>query len=209
MRIGLLGFGVVGRGVYDLTASREDMTVVKVVCLEDVSLPDVQVTKNFQDVLDDNSIDTVVEAMGGLHPAYEFVKAAIEAVMPDEAVKKALEDKEFPGRVYLVSVGKAGWQMAKAAYELLGQRITRGMVVTKYDHVKAPIENCICYEAGHPVPDENSFRGTRAALELVKNLTETDTVLFLLSGGGSALFELPLIPGEQLQDSILCRNGKQ
>ena len=79
MRIGLLGFGVVGRGVYDLTASREDMTVAKVVCLEDVTLPDAEVTKNFQDVLNDDSIDTVIEAMGGLHPAYEFVKASIEA----------------------------------------------------------------------------------------------------------------------------------
>ena len=48
MRIGLLGFGVVGRGVYDLTASREDMTVAKVVCLEDVSLPDAEVTKDLK-----------------------------------------------------------------------------------------------------------------------------------------------------------------
>jgi len=79
MRIGLLGFGVVGRGVYELTQPRSDMSVAKVVCLEDVSLPDAEVTKNFQDVITDDSIDTIVEAMGGLHPAYEFVKAAIEA----------------------------------------------------------------------------------------------------------------------------------
>ncbi len=79
MRIGLLGFGVVGRGVYDITSARSDMQVAKVVCLEDISLPDAQVTKNFQDVLTDSTIDTVVEAMGGLHPAYEFVRAAIEA----------------------------------------------------------------------------------------------------------------------------------
>ena len=79
MNIGLLGFGVVGRGLYDLTADRDDMRVTKVVCLEDVTLPDAQVTKNFQDVLDDETIDTVVEAMGGLHPAYEFVRASMEA----------------------------------------------------------------------------------------------------------------------------------
>ena len=79
MKIGLLGFGVVGRGLYDLTAGREDMQVSKVVCLEDVQLPDATVTKNFQDVLDDATIDTVIEAMGGLHPAYEFVRAALEA----------------------------------------------------------------------------------------------------------------------------------
>ena len=79
MRIGLLGFGVVGRGVYDLTASREDMQVAKVICLEDITLPDAIVTKDIQDILTDDSIDTVVEAMGGLHPAYEFVRAAMEA----------------------------------------------------------------------------------------------------------------------------------
>ena len=79
MRIGLLGFGVVGRGVYDLTADRDDIKVAKVVCLEDVTLPDAEVTRDFQSVLADESIDTIVEAMGGLHPAYEFVRAAIEA----------------------------------------------------------------------------------------------------------------------------------
>ncbi len=79
MKIGLLGFGVVGRGVYDLTKEYSNMQVAKVVCLEDVQLPDAVVTKDFQDVLQDDTIDTVIEAMGGLHPAYEFVRAAMEA----------------------------------------------------------------------------------------------------------------------------------
>ena len=79
MRIGLLGFGVVGRGVYDIVSGRDDMQVVKVLCLEDISLSDAQPVKNIRDILEDDSIDTVVEAMGGLHPAYEFVSAAMEA----------------------------------------------------------------------------------------------------------------------------------
>ena len=79
MKIGLLGFGVVGRGVYDLVADREDIQVAKVLCLEDVTLPDAEVTKDFNSILNDETIDTVVEAMGGLHPAYEFVRAAMEA----------------------------------------------------------------------------------------------------------------------------------
>ena len=58
----------------------------------------------------------------------------------------------------------------------------------------------VCHEAGHPVPDGNSFAATSQALELVRGLTADDTVLFLLSGGGSALFEKPLIPGDELQD---------
>ena len=132
--------------------------------------------------------------------ADRIVAAAIEAVKPDMAVKRALETVEFPGRVLLVAAGKAAWQMAKAAREALGSRVEKGVVVTKYGHVMGPIEATACFEAGHPVPDENSFRGTQAALELVEGLTETDTVLFLLSGGGSALFEKPLVPGAVLQD---------
>ena len=129
-----------------------------------------------------------------------IIESSINAVKPDEAVARALSGKEFPGRVVLVAAGKAGWQMAKAANDCLGDRIDAGVVVTKYDHVMGPIANYDCYEAGHPVPDENSFKGTQAALDLVADLKPEDTVLFLLSGGGSALFEKPLVPGAVLQD---------
>ena len=129
-----------------------------------------------------------------------IIASAINAVKPDEAVSRALSGKEFPGRVFLVAAGKAAWQMAKAAYDCLGRRIDSGVVVTKYDHVMGPIANFICHEAGHPVPDKNSFEGTQDALDLVEDLRPEDTVLFLLSGGGSALFEKPLVSGEVLQD---------
>jgi len=132
--------------------------------------------------------------------ADQIVREAIAAVQPDAAVQRALQHMDFPGRVLLVAAGKAAWQMAKAASDCLGSRIENGVVVTKYDHVMGPIANFTCCEAGHPVPDENSFKGTQAALDLVTGLTEKDTVLFLLSGGGSALFEKPLVSGEELQD---------
>ena len=130
----------------------------------------------------------------------DIINDSIESVKPDEAVRRAL--KAFApkgGRVLLVAAGKAAWQMAHAAVEALG-RVDGGVVVTKYDHVKGEIPGVKCYEAGHPVPDENSFAATEKALELVHGLTEKDTILFLLSGGGSALFEKPLIPGAELQD---------
>ena len=132
--------------------------------------------------------------------AMDIINDSIESVKPDEAVRRAL--KAFApkgGRVLLVAAGKAAWQMAHAAVEALG-RVDGGVVVTKYDHVKGEIPGVKCYEAGHPVPDENSFAATEKALELVHGLTEKDTILFLLSGGGSALFEKPLIPGAELQD---------
>ena len=132
--------------------------------------------------------------------ADKIVAASINAVLPDAAVTRALKGREFPGRVLLVAAGKAAWQMAKAAHDCLGDRIEGGVVVTKYDHVMGPIANFTCCEAGHPVPDKNSFAGTQKALDLVSGLTEQDTVLFLLSGGGSALFEKPLVSGAELQD---------
>lgn len=132
--------------------------------------------------------------------ANEIIISAIRAVLPDEAVKRALEGRRFHGRVILVAVGKAAWRMAKTAAACLGDSITKGIVITKYGHVTAPLDGFVCYEAGHPVPDENSFRAARAAIECVSGLTEEDTVLFFLSGGGSALFEMPLIPADQLQD---------
>ncbi len=129
-----------------------------------------------------------------------IIKKAIESSLPDSAVKKALE--KFPtvkGKIVLISVGKAGWQMASAAYNELGDKIDSGVVVTKYGHDKGPIGNIKIVEAGHPVPDENSYRGTEEAINAVKDLTEDDMVLFLVSGGGSALFEKPLIPSQDME----------
>ena len=129
-----------------------------------------------------------------------IVQAGLQAVLPDSAVARALKGlQNGGGRTILVAAGKAAWQMAAAAVKELG-RVDDGIVVTKYDHVMGQIPGVTCYEAGHPVPDENSFAATAKALEKVHGLTEKDTVLFLLSGGGSALFEQPLIPGEELQD---------
>ncbi|MBQ3556245.1 MAG: glycerate kinase [Oscillospiraceae bacterium] len=133
--------------------------------------------------------------------AQTIIDAAIRSALPDAAVRRALSDHTFaPGRVVLVAAGKAAWQMAACAADLLGGRIDAGVVVTKYNHSKGPIANFQIFEAGHPVPDENSFRGTQAAIDLISGLTAQDTVLFLLSGGGSALFEKPLISPEELTD---------
>ncbi len=135
--------------------------------------------------------------------AEKIICAALRAVQPDAAVRRTLKDYRFnTGRKILVAVGKAAWQMAKAATDTLG-RVDAGIVITKYEHVKGDIPCVECYEAGHPIPDENSFAATRKALEMVKGLAPEDTVVFLVSGGGSALFELPQIPLEELQKITL------
>ncbi|MBS6699214.1 MAG: glycerate kinase [Faecalibacterium prausnitzii] len=131
--------------------------------------------------------------------ALRITDQVIRNVKPDAAVKRALSEMPHSGRIFLVAAGKAAWQMAHAAVAVLG-RVEDGVVITKYGHVKAEIPGVSCYEAGHPVPDANSFAATEKALELVHGLHPEDTVLFLLSGGGSALFEKPLISGEELQE---------
>ena len=90
--------------------------------------------------------------------------------------------------------------MAQAASKTLGDSLECGVICTKYGHCGGKLPKITCCEGGHPIPDENSLRATDAALSLVQGLTAQDTVLFLLSGGGSALFEKPLIPLYELQD---------
>lgn len=132
--------------------------------------------------------------------AETIIADSIREVQPDSAVIRALKEMTLTGKIKLVAAGKAAWQMAKAASNYLGERLEQGIVITKYGHVRGELPRIRCCEAGHPVPDEGSFDAARKALVLTENLTKDDTVLFLLSGGGSALFELPLIPAEALQD---------
>ncbi len=141
--------------------------------------------------------------------ANRIIEAALTAALPDTAVKTALENAPFSdGRLVLVAAGKAAWQMAASACEQLGERIDDGIIITKYGHSNGAIANFQIHEAGHPVPDENSFAATEAAIQMVQNLQPQDTVLFLLSGGGSALFEKPLIPEADLnrltQELLAC-----
>ena len=79
-----------------------------------------------------------------------IVRQAIAAVLPDEAVRRALAAfTPGPGRVLLVAAGKAAWQMARAALEVL-PRVDGGAVITKYGHAQGALPGVTCYEAGHP-----------------------------------------------------------
>lgn len=124
--------------------------------------------------------------------AEAIARSAVAAVCPDAAVRRALDGKSFTGRQYLVAVGKA-------ALLCLHRPPESGIVITKYGHIEHALPGITCFEAGHPIPDDNTFAATRAVLEMTEGLTSSDTVIFLLSGGGSALFEKPLVSGDELQ----------
>ena len=133
--------------------------------------------------------------------AVQIMRAAWNAALPDTAVEKALAElPPYGGRLILVAAGKAAWQMAYAAHRTLGGRIDGGIVITKHDHAQGPIGDLLIREAGHPVPDADSYSATQEAIELIRDLKPADLVLFLLSGGGSALFEKPLISPEEMDD---------
>lgn len=137
--------------------------------------------------------------------AIVIIEESIKAVLPEASVIKALDKKNFTGKVVVIAVGKAAWNMANATKNTLGNRISKGVVVTKYGHSKGEIEGFEIIEAGHPIPDENSIKGAEKALDLVKNLTANDNIIFLISGGGSALFEKPM-NGVTLEDIMDITN---
>jgi len=121
-----------------------------------------------------------------------MIKNIIADNMPGTAVENALQAHDFRGNIYMVAIGKAAWTMAKAACDFLGDRLVKGIVVTKYEHSKGHLPKCDIYEAGHPVSDENTIAATHECVKLAKSLTGDGELLFLVSGGGSALFEYPL-----------------
>lgn len=136
--------------------------------------------------------------------ALGIFNAAVRAVDPSEAVHRHLTrdglrlridqqtfDLALIGEVVVVGCGKASAPMAAAVEEILGDRIGRGVVVTKYGHVQ-PTRKIRILEAGHPVPDEAGMAGAAAILEHVRGLGPDDLVFVLISGGGSALTPAPV-----------------
>jgi hydroxypyruvate reductase len=136
----------------------------------------------------------------------QIFEAGLRAVDPREAVKRVVavegnslrygEQKldlgAFSG-VWAIGAGKASAAMAQAVEEVLDDRIGGGLVIVKYDHLVS-LEKIRLLEAGHPTPDENGWRATQELIDLVTGLDRQDLIIFLLSGGGSALLPMPVTP---------------
>ena len=132
--------------------------------------------------------------------------AAIDAVSPGPALRAAMRldrdrltvdgadyDLSRFRRVLLLGAGKGAAAMAQAVEGILGHRLDRGLVVTKYGH-GLPLERTTVLESGHPVPDEAGVRGAERLLALADETTADDLVLCLISGGASALIPAPQPP---------------
>lgn len=130
----------------------------------------------------------------------EIVDESIKECLPDKAVSREL--KKLPnlsGKKILIAIGKASYQMAKTALES-EVKFDETLVITKYNHLKDNLRGYVCFEAGHPISDENTIKASKYAYDLVGNLTKDDLVVMLISGGGSSLFEIPLLDFEEIKD---------
>ncbi len=107
----------------------------------------------------------------------------------DEYSEKAFDLKTF-NRIFLIGTGKASTSMAQAIEEIFGNRITKGVITTKYGHL-LPLKKTAIIEANHPLPDQKGIEGSKKIQNLLKESGPEDLVIFLLSGGGSALLPLP------------------
>lgn len=128
-----------------------------------------------------------------------IIQRTIEDVLPMKAVREVLNEIILTKPVYVIAIGKAAWGMADEAARLLGPRIVEGIVVTKYGHSRGDIKGFQIMETAHPFPDQNSMLAAGKVLELADRITEEAEVLLLLSGGGSALVEMPA-PGLTLPE---------
>jgi hydroxypyruvate reductase len=155
--------------------------------------------------------------------AARVMAAALAAADPAEAVRRAMrregnallvDDRRYDldsyDRVLVVGCGKAGAPMAAAVEDVVGDRVTEGVVVVKYGHT-APTRIVKLIEAGHPIPDEAGEAGTRAVVDLAGSAGERDLVIVVISGGGSALMTLPVEPVSlhdlQSTTNLLLRAG--
>ena len=126
--------------------------------------------------------------------ARQIFQAALAAVDPGVAVHRALEryaaELASARRIFVLGAGKAAFPMALAIEQSLGDRVFAGSVNTKYGHAGS-LERIACIECGHPVPDAAGVEGARRIAALARSAEAPDLVLFLLSGGASALMPLP------------------
>ncbi len=143
--------------------------------------------------------------------ALKIAEAAIKAALPYENTVRILRTISDEN-IHIISLGKAAVPMAKAAEDVFGERIKNGLLITKYAHsdgFSSDIFHII--ESGHPISDDNSEKAAGEALALSSSLTENDTLIVLLSGGGSALCEKSIVPSplyKEITQRLLSRGAE-
>ncbi len=147
--------------------------------------------------------------------AARIISASLTAVEPGRVIKESLVrtgtrlrigDEELNlkdfNRIFLIGIGKASTPMTLAAADILNEHLHGGMILTKsgsHDLPERVTKILDLYYGGHPIPDQNSLKAVAAITNLLSKAKSDDLILFLLSGGGSALLAGPY-PGLTLKD---------
>jgi hydroxypyruvate reductase len=143
------------------------------------------------------------ESRPGWRPALEILAAGLAGADPAAAVRRHLRiegpqlicgeariDLDSVDRIFLVAAGKAATAMVLTAEEILGDRLDAGVAVTARGTERAARRTTI-HAGGHPLPDPGSLMATRHIAKLLEHAGQGDLVIALISGGASALMELP------------------
>lgn len=117
--------------------------------------------------------------------------AALAAVNGETVVTRQLQQSPLSGPVFVIAIGKAAASMLAGAQAVLGDQLQRGLIITKYAHAPTSVPtNIECIESGHPVPDAQSLVAGQALLDFLASTPADAQLLFLISGGASALVEV-------------------
>jgi glycerate 2-kinase len=135
----------------------------------------------------------------------QIIKTARMKFSPYNLLYPHLENLPLNRPIYIFALGKAAHQMTEAALKIASRdqfiRIMGGLIITRYGNAKGPLKNMTIMESSHPIPNEDSLKAAEAAIEFLRKLKEDDLLMVLLSGGGSALMEKPIV-GVTLDDII-------
>ncbi len=153
-----------------------------------------------------------------------IIDSAISAANPQKRIKEVIHlqknrltiekqayNLDLYENIYVIGAGKAACSMALAVEDVLGDRITSGIVVTKYGHKTKNLSKIEIIEAGHPIPDESGIKGAERIISLLKNIKRGDLIIILLSGGASSLLPAPneniSLSDKKIVTGLLLKSG--
>ena len=169
--------------------------------------------KNRNIIIDNGDTEAFKEARAH---ALDILETAISSVDPYRLVKEYIQKDNFfrdiidnYNNIYLLSFGKASVAMARAAFDLLRDKIREGIVITNNPTNYLDSNSIKTYVGTHPLPSEKNLQNTEKALEMLQKCDKSDLLLVLISGGGSSLLCKPRIDLKDLRivTDLLLKSG--
>jgi len=171
--------------------------------------------KNYEQIINNGQTPELKKVRNDI---LQFLESAIDAVDPYNVIKSKFSNSKITfgselinisdfGDVYLVGFGKASVGMAQAVCDSIN--VKKGAIVTNDTKNSVSSKNIETIVGSHPIPDEKSVKGAEKVLEIIENCNESDLLVVLISGGGSALLTKPRVKLKDLQETtdLLLKSG--